>query len=224
MSRNLRCLQQSRKLRLVTASQVFVRHHARGVVVTAAGQRLVNDARLLLNHARDFDISALSLGEDLKGEIVVGCFAMLASRFMPGLLSAFSETHPGISLRVEEGDQQEILEGLLSGRTEIAVSYNFGVPDNILGERLTDLPPFLIVSEEHPLARLASVSLREFADEPFILLDFPHSRENLLILFVCCGMEARIIFRSRSYEFIRGLVGHGYGFTIHNATTDHNGL
>jgi DNA-binding transcriptional LysR family regulator len=197
--------------------QVFVRHHARGVVLTAAGQRLVNDARLLLNHARDFDKSALSLSEDLKGEIVVGCFPMLASRFMPGLLSGFSETHPGISLRVEEGDQKEILDALLSGRTEIAISYNFSVPDYILSERLTDLPPYAIVSHDHPLAGLASVSLREFSNEPFILLDLPLSREYFLGLFASCGMEPRIVFRSRSYEFIRGLVGHGYGFTIHNA-------
>jgi len=38
--------------------QIFVRHHARGVTLSAAGQRYVNDARLLLNHARDFANSA----------------------------------------------------------------------------------------------------------------------------------------------------------------------
>jgi DNA-binding transcriptional LysR family regulator len=197
--------------------QIFVRHHARGVTLTCAGQRLVNDARLLLYHARDFDKSALSLGGELKGEIVIGCFTMLATRFMPGLLSAFSKLHPGMSLRLEEGDQEEVLEALLSGRTEIAISYNFGLPDDILGERLTDLPPFVVVSAKHPSAGLRKVSLRTFSKEPFILLDLPHSREYFLGLFSACGIEPRIGFRSRSYEFIRGLVGKGHGFTIHNA-------
>ncbi|MEO1987217.1 MAG: LysR family transcriptional regulator [Martelella sp.] len=32
--------------------QIFVRHHARGVTLSAAGQRFINEARLLLNHAR----------------------------------------------------------------------------------------------------------------------------------------------------------------------------
>lgn len=197
--------------------QVFVRHHARGVTLTSAGQRLVNDARLLLYHARDFDKSALSLGGELKGEIVIGCFTMLATKFMPGLLSAFGKLHPGMSLRLEEGDQEEILEALLSGRTEIAISYNFGLPDDVLGERLTDLPPFVVVSSKHPSASLRKVSLRTFSKEPFILLDLPHSREYFLGLFSACGIEPRIAFRSRSYEFIRGLVGNEQGFTIYNA-------
>jgi DNA-binding transcriptional LysR family regulator len=82
---------------------------------------------------------------------------------------------------------------------------------------LTDLPPFVVVSSNHPSAGLKKVSLRTFSKEPFILLDLPHSREYFLGLFSGCGIEPRVSFRSRSYEFIRGLVGNGQGFTIHNA-------
>ena len=158
--------------------QVFIRHHARGVTVTSAGQALVKNARLLLNHARDFDEGAVSLGEDPKGEISVGCFAMLATRFMPGLLTEFGKAHPGISLRLEEGDQQEILQSLLSGRTEIAVSYGFALSPEILGELLVELPPFVIVGAKEPLARRSKVSLRELEEEPFLLLDLPKIRQS----------------------------------------------
>jgi DNA-binding transcriptional LysR family regulator len=85
--------------------QVFVRHHARGVTLTCAGQRLVNDARLCSIMRAILTSQPYSLGGELKGEIVIGCFTMLAARFMPGLLSAFSKLHPGMSLRLEEGDQ-----------------------------------------------------------------------------------------------------------------------
>lgn len=197
--------------------QVFIRHRARGVTVTSAGQALVKNARLLLNHARDFDQGAVSLGEDPKGEISVGCFAMLATRFMPGLLSDFGNAHPGISFRLEEGDQQEILQSLLSGHTEIALSYGFALSPEILGELLVKLPPFVIVAAEGPLARRGKVSLRELAAEPFLLIDLPHSREYFFSLFSSCGIEPRVVFRSRSSELIRGLVGHGHGFTIQNA-------
>jgi DNA-binding transcriptional LysR family regulator len=197
--------------------QVFIRHHARGVTVTSAGQALVKNARLLLNHALDFDQSAVSLGDDPKGEISVGCFAMLATRFMPGLLSDFGKAHPGISFRLEEGDQQEILQSLLSGRTEIALSYGFALSPEILGELLVELPPFVIAVAEGPLARRGKVSLRELAEEPFLLIDLPHSREYFFSLFSSCGIEPRVVFRSRSSELIRGLVGHGHGFTIQNA-------
>ena len=198
-------------------SQLFVRHHARGMTLTVAGRRLVNEARLLLSHARDFERSMQSVGDGAAGEITVGSFMTLATRFMPALLSGFSQKVPGISVNLEEGNQQDIVEGLLSGRLELALSYAYALPDEVMGERLTELPPYVLVAADHPLASRDSVSLQELAAEPFILLDLPHSREYFFNLFLTCQIEPRVVYRSRSYELIRGLVGHGHGFTIHNA-------
>lgn len=197
--------------------QIFIRHLAKGVTLSPAGQRLVNDARLLLAHARDFAQSAQSLGSTLQGEIVVGSFSTLATRFMPGLLSGFRERQPGISVKLEEGDQQEIIDGLVSGRTELALSYSFAVPDEIVGEKFCELPPYIVLSANHPLANRASISLTEMRDEPFILLDLPHSRDYFASLFTASGIEPRISFRTRSFELIRGLIGNGQGYSIHNA-------
>lgn len=197
--------------------QIFIRHLAKGVTLSPAGQRLVNDARLLLNHARDFAQSAQSLGSTLHGEIVVGSFLTLATRFMPGLLAGFRARHPGISVKLEEGDQQEIIDGLISGRTELALSYSFAVPDEIIGEKFCELPPYIVLSASHPLATRSSISLTEMRDEPFILLDLPHSRDYFSSLFTASGIEPRISFRTRSFELIRGLIGHGQGYSIHNA-------
>ncbi|KAA0072569.1 LysR family transcriptional regulator [Tardiphaga sp. P9-11] len=197
--------------------QIFIRHLAKGVTLSPAGQRLVNDARLLLAHARDFAQSAQSLGSTLHGEIVVGSFSTLATRFMPGLLSGFRARQRGISVKLEEGDQQEIIDGLVSGRTELALSYSFAVPDEIVGEKLCELPPFIVLSADHPLASRTSISLTEMRDEPFILLDLPHSRDYFASLFTASGIEPRISFRTRSFELIRGLIGNGQGYSIHNA-------
>ena len=83
---------------------LFVRHHARGMTPTAAGQRFVNEARGLLNHARDFARSAESLGADVTGEITVGSFVTLATHYMPGLLTEFTRRAPGIELWSKVGD------------------------------------------------------------------------------------------------------------------------
>jgi DNA-binding transcriptional LysR family regulator len=74
--------------------QVFVRHLAKGVMLYSAGQRLVNDAQLLLNHARDFAQSAQSLGNTLHGEIVVSSFPTLATASCPDCSPAFANGSP----------------------------------------------------------------------------------------------------------------------------------
>jgi DNA-binding transcriptional LysR family regulator len=112
---------------------------------------------------------------------------------MPGLLSGFRQRQPGISVKLEEGNQQEIIDALISGRTELALS------------------------ADHPLARRPAISLGELRDEPFILLDLPHSRDYFFGLFAAAGIQPRFTFRSRSFEMIRGLIGHGQGYSIHNA-------
>ncbi|MCA1452994.1 LysR family transcriptional regulator [Bradyrhizobium sp. BRP22] len=197
--------------------QIFVRHLAKGVTLSPAGRRLINDARLLLKHAHDFAQGAQSLGSTLHGEIVVGSFLTLATRFMPGLLSSFRKSQPGISVTLEEGNQQEIIDALVAGRTELALSYSFALPEEIIGEKLCELPPYILLSEAHPLASRAFISLSELRDEPFILLDLPHSRDYFFGLFAAAGVEPRVAFRSGSFELIRGLVGHGQGYSIHNA-------
>lgn len=197
--------------------QLFVRHHARGVTATVAGARFVNEARLLLKHSSDFEASVTSLGSSISGEITVGCFATLATRYMPRLLSEFARHSPGVTVRMEEGNQQDIIEGLLSGRMEVALAYAYALPQEIIGEHLADLPPYLLLSAKHRLAGRPHISLREVVHEPFILLDLPHSRDYFMGLFATCKLMPLIAYRLRSYELIRGLVGHGHGYTIHNA-------
>ena len=164
-----------------------------------------------------FAQSAQSLGNTLHGEIVVGSFLTLATRFMPGLLSGFRQRQPGISVKLEQGNQQEIIDALSSGRTELALSHSFAIPDDITGDKLCELPPYILLSADHPLARRPAISLAELRDEPFILLDLPHSRDYFFGLFAAAGIEPRVTFRSRSFEMIRGLIGHGQGYSIHNA-------
>ena len=92
---------------------LFIRHHARGVTLTPAGEKVVNEARLLLKHAQDFAQNASGLGDALKGEIAVGCFLTLAIRFLPGLLAGFAQRFPGITVALQEGDQEELIASLI---------------------------------------------------------------------------------------------------------------
>jgi DNA-binding transcriptional LysR family regulator len=197
---------------------LFLRHHARGVTPTPAGARVVAEARQLLAHAADFARAARALGDAPAGEITLGCFLTVAPRFLPLLLSAFAARHPSITVRLEEGDQREILSALALGRTELALAYDFALPDTVEAIPLAALPPHAVLPARHPLARRPLLRLAEIAAaEPLLLLDLPHSRDYFLALFRAKGVEPRIGFASRSQELIRGLVGNGHGFAIQNA-------
>src|SRR5512139_970415 len=56
---------------------LFVRHKARGVTLTSAGQQLLVEARDLVRHAETFEALTRKPGADLSGTIMVGCFPTL---------------------------------------------------------------------------------------------------------------------------------------------------
>ncbi len=193
---------------------IFVRHHAKGVTLTPAGQRLIAEARQLLKHAEEFSKTAEALGDTARGEITVGCFPTLAARFMPSLMLEFSERYPKITLKLEEGDQEQLIRDLAQGRIEAAVSYEFGIPLGFDCRHLLSMQPVVVLAANHRLARASDVSLTELEKEPFILYDGLHVREYFTGLFESLGLEPNIALRLRSFELIRGLVARGHGYAI----------
>ena len=194
---------------------IFVRHHAKGVTLTPAGQRLITEARLLLKHAEEFSKTAEALGDTDRGEITVGCFPTLASLYMPSIMLEFAEHHPLITLRLDEGDQEQLLRDLAQGRIEMALSYNNGVHSGFDTKPLLSLPAVVSLPANHRLARAPDVSLTELEKEPLIYFDTPLIRDWVLSVFDALSIQPNIRLRIRSYELMRGLVARGHGYALH---------
>jgi DNA-binding transcriptional LysR family regulator len=191
---------------------IFVRHHAKGVTLTPAGQRLIHGARLLLKHAEEFSKTAEALSDIGRGDITIGCFPTLAARFMPSLMLEFSERHPMIALHLEEGDHEQLMRDLAQGRIEMAISYSDNVPSGFDTRPLLQLPPVAALPANHRLSRASDVSLTELEKEPLILHE--HG-DYVLSLFDALGLQPNIALRLKSLELIRGLVARGHGYSIH---------
>lgn len=193
--------------------QLFVRQ-SKGLTLTRAGSVILGQARTLLTFARELEATAESLGQGLRGEIAVGCLATLAPFILPRLLQIFARTHPDISVVTEEAGHDQLLANLRAGSIEMAFSYSFIIPEAFENEVFDELPPRILLAEEHPLASRKALSLKEIADEPLVLLDIPHSRDYFLGLFQAAGVEPRIGHRTHSYDMVRGMVGRGWGYGI----------
>lgn len=196
--------------------QLFVRKPAKGLTATSSGEIISLEARGLLAHADEFEMIAGALGSGLEGEVSVGCFTNLAPMVFASLLAAFNAQYPGIQVRIHIGDQEDVLQGLRSGMTELALTFDLDISDPYEAISLAELPPHAIVPVTHPLAHREEVSLSELIDEPFILMDLPHTRQYFLSVFYSQHLEPRIRYRSTSFEAVRALVGNGLGYALLN--------
>ena len=196
--------------------QLLIRHHARGVSLTPAGNAFLAQARSLVAHAEEVASTGRALGESAQGILEVGCFWTLSPFFLPGLLVLARERHPELEIKVSEGPLNE-LQGLLhNGNIEMALLYDIDLDPALARVPLADVKPHVLLPASHPLANRASLSLKALRDEPFILLDLPHSRDYFLGFFGKLGFQPRVRHRSQSFELVRGLVASGEGYSILN--------
>ena len=59
----------------------------------------------------------------IAGQIDIGCFETVAPLYLPGLIAGFRQAYPGVEIRIRDGEQQELVQGLTSGRFDLAFLY-----------------------------------------------------------------------------------------------------
>ena len=198
--------------------QFLLRHHARGLSLTTAGEAFYKRLLDFLAHGTELVEAARQSGTELVGTLTVGCFATLAPFRMPGLLAEFEARHPRVHVSLREDEHHALKVALRAGETELALLYGYDLDADIKREVVGTAPPYALVAEDHPLARRESrtVALRELAEEPMVLLDLPHSGAYLRSVLSDAGVEPRIRHRTTGYETVRALVASGHGFALLN--------
>lgn len=195
---------------------LFRRHHAQGLSLTRSGRLLVSEARRLLHHAQSLYAIADELQTAVTGPLRVGCFVTLAPLIAPELGQSFVRSYPHVKLRMREGDQEFLLSALQRAEIDVAISYDLRNEEGVVFEPLSRLPPQVLLSASHPLAKRRSLKLKELVDEPLVLLDLPYSREYFLSLFYAEGVSPNIHSRSAYQEVVRTMVANNYGYTLTN--------
>lgn len=196
--------------------QLFIRHHAQGLSLTPEGVRLLRDARALLRQAEELQSVAGELAEQVSGPLSTGCLVTVYPLLAPELVHSFRKRHANARVHAVASDQVGLIASLRSGEISIALTYDLNIPPDLTFEPLAHLPPFAFVAARHPLARHRSVPLKALVEEPFLLLDLPHSRDYFLALFHQAGLTPRLAGRFEHMDVIRSLVARGDGFGLAN--------
>jgi DNA-binding transcriptional LysR family regulator len=196
--------------------KLFERRHARGMVLTDAGDALAIECRNVLGQAWALGSERRSGAREVRGWVHFGCLLSFAPFLVPPLVRDFLKGHPQARVYWHEGNHEYLMEGLQSGALEFAILYDFEVPSGIACLPLRSAPLQAVLPGNHRLTRKKSVALRELAAEPMVLLDLPRTREYILSAFSSSGLRPRIEYRAQSVMMLRGLVASGLGYSLLN--------
>lgn len=196
--------------------QLLLRHHARGLTLTAAGREFHLALRGFLSHATELEELARNAGEAPVGRLVVGCFSTLAPFHLPALLADFERRQPGVQVVINEAEHAELKRDLRAGDCELALMYGYELDDDIDRITIAQATPYALVSQHHRLAKRRRIWLRELADDPLVLLDLPHTAEYFTSLLASVGVHPRVRLRSPGFETVRSYVACGLGYAVLN--------
>lgn len=200
-------------LERAVGEQLCVRRKARGLTLTPTGQDFARRARQIVADTNELVLGA-GHERELRGPVRLGCYSSFATSVVPELLEGFPKRHPGVSVDIMVGTNEELLSALEGGRLDVALVYNVSLPTGYRRRRIyaTELEAHL--HPDHPLAAADTVDLADLAGEPYIQYDATPGTRNVTDAFTARGLEPRIEARVTQIGLVEALVGRGLGYGL----------
>lgn len=200
---------------------LFIREHARALVLSKAGQTFLERTDQVLREAEALASLAGEITGKVQGTLSVGCMTTFAQIVLPGLRRAFESRYPEVRIAQREFNQAELFSQLRRAELDVALTYDLDIPGDLDFRPITSLPPLVVLSEDHPMACRDSLAIEDLQDEPMVLLDLPYSGEYFLSFYRAAQIKPRIAERTADMSVMRSLVANGFGISFANIRPPH---
>ena len=210
--------QQIHALQKDTGLTLFERS-GRGVVPTATGRRIAQEAAVLLEQANRLDSLAADLRDGRTGALSISHINSVAGAWMPAVVAALGREFPRlrIDLRLwemtaEHRDDPDVQINLATAsdpeRTAAAEDY--------VVEELRTEPFVAVLPAGHPLAGRRRVSLPDLISQPWIDNDVGRGACRQIVVDACATQGITPSFQVQTHEEATAVafVEAGVGLTI----------
>ncbi|MEZ5207576.1 MAG: LysR substrate-binding domain-containing protein [Acidimicrobiales bacterium] len=186
-----------------------------GVLLTPAGAKVVERARIVLAEADAIVGIARQAQDPEAGSLRLGLFPTLAPYLLPHVVPALHARFPKLELLLVEEKTEVVLDQLATGALDAGILAE-PIPrthlcvEPLFGERFE-----LAVPADHALAGGEPVRTAVLASEDVLLLEEGHClRDQALTVCELAGAHERAGFRATSLETLRQMVAAGVGVTL----------
>lgn len=186
-----------------------------GVQLTAAGEILKEHVRETLI---DFERAKTEI-DDLRGlrtgTVRIAALGSLMSSFLPEVVRSFYETYSEIKFEVLELDPESAIEEVVSGRSDIALTFTNALqrPVRVVAERET--PIGAVMASDHPLATKEAIRMEDCANYPLLLhkVQLPEGPTSRAA-FIAAGISPDPILVSNSLAMTKEMLSSDHSIAF----------
>lgn len=184
------------------------------IYLTDAGKRLYEGCHDLFHAFEAIEESLAGMRSADRGRLRLAV-STTGKCFMPRLVGAFIEQHPGIEASVQVHNRQTLVERLRRNEDDL---YLFADPPEIpevVTQELLPNPLVVLARDDHPLAREKDIPFSRLAEEPLLVREEGSGTRRIMMrLFAERGLAPRIRMELGTNEAIKEAILAGMGITI----------
>lgn len=194
--------------------QLFERSRRR-VLITPAGQRLLERARVILREAEDLMHLARRSADPLEGTLRLGVIPTISPYLLPQITEALGSAHPNLVAQWAEDKTDVLVEQLQRGELDTALLALEADLGDVQHEVIGFDPFVLATAPDHPLGRLATPATpSELQHQNVLLLDEGHCLRAQALTWCTQANAQELAFRATSLSTLVQMVAGGSGVTL----------
>ena len=194
-----RLFERTKRLaRLTPHGELFLQRAVRILQEVEAAQREAGDAKKLVS-----------------GKVQLGVLPTIAPYLLPGVITRFARSFPGVEVVVQEDTTARLLKLLAAWEIDFALASEPVREPRMNVELLFEEELLLALPPQHRLAGKRNVSVKDLEQERFILMQDGHCLGDQVLQF--CSrreLQANVSFRSAQLETVQSLVRAGMGISM----------
>ncbi len=194
---------------------------ASDVRITALGERIVTQARRVLEEAVKLEEIAESTGDPMSGQLRVGIIYTIAPYLLPQFIPALSKAAPKMPLFLKEDFTANLIPALKAGELDvIVIALPFSEP-GLVAQPVYDEPFRVVVPADHAWAKRDDIEADELDGQNLLLLGQGNCFRDQ-VLESCPRLSApdalEHSLEGSSLETIRYMVASGAGVAVMPST------
>lgn len=193
----------------------LIERHNKGVMLTPAGEALINQAREIVQKVSQFEQAATALHDPFSGDLHVGLIPTLAPYLLPVVRGHLVQALPKIDFYLHEEKTHLLLDRLHKGEIDCLILPYMESMKTLDCFDLFQEPLYLAVANQHPLAEKDEVTFDDLKGQEVLALEDGHClREQTMGYCFAAGAEENQQFRASSLETLRYMVSVNTGITV----------
>ena len=213
LSQQIKSLESELGLRLVERT-------SRGVVLTDAGERLLTEARSVVDRFDEAVETMRRVKRGAVGALRVGVFPGPLRNVLPHALVELRRRLPEVDVETRFVATDEQLRALLEARLDLALLPSLGELDvsaPLQGRVISRELPGIALPAAHSIARQRTLAADELSLLPLVFMSrdsAPRVYDTVVAALRAAGVEPRSLLESSTPESSLAIVGAGLAFSV----------